>query len=105
MKNAFVIMGVSRQLGKVCEQIESLAAAIQEAEQGDTSVAEVYEGLLLDEMEHAQVLTLELTKLLSIGGEEPNTDGEGSVFAAGDLTDEKAGEPTEDGEEGGETEK
>lgn len=101
MKNAFAIMGVSRQLGKVCEQIESLASAIQEAEQGDTGVAEVYEGLLLDEMEHAQVLTLELTKLLSIGDEETNTDGEGSVFAAGDLTDEKAGEPAEDGAESG----
>ena len=93
MKNAFAMMSVSRQLGKVCEQIESLASAIQEAEQGETSVAEVYEGLLLDEMEHAQVLTLELTRLLSVGDEETNTDGEGSVFAAGDLTDEKAGEP------------
>jgi len=92
VKNSFAIMGMSRQLGKVCEQIESLVLSIQEAEQSDTGIASVYEGLLLDEMEHAQVLTLQLTKLLSFGEEVTNTDGEGSVFAEGDLNHAKTAE-------------
>ncbi len=101
MKNAWAIMTASRQLSKVCEQIESLTSAIQEAEQSDNDIAEVYEGLLLDEMEHAQVLTLELTRLLSVDNGDTNTDGEGSVFSGGELNDEKSNEITEEKEETG----
>lgn len=89
MKNSYAIMCMSHQLGKVCEQIEELACSIDESDRNGADVTAVYEGLLMDEVEHAQVLTLELTKLLVIGDEETNADGDGSVFAAGELTDEK----------------
>ena len=96
MKNAYAIMSVSCQLGKVCESIQSLASGIQEAEQHDGDVQSVFEGLLLDEMEHAQVLTLELTKLMDIGDDEAHTDDSGSVFAAGALNAEKTGAELEE---------
>lgn len=99
MKNVHAICCMSHQLAKVCEQIEELARAVEESEQMGADVTGVYEGLLMDEMEHAQVLTLEMTKMLAIGDEETNTDGDGSAFAAGDLTDEKAVETDSECEE------
>lgn len=99
MKNVHTICCMSRQLAKICEQIEELTRAVEESEQMGTDVIGVYEGLLMDEIEHVQVLTLEMTKMLLIGDEETNADGDGSVFAAGDLTDEKAVEADSECEE------
>lgn len=90
MKNAHAIACMSHQLAKVCEQIEELARAVEDSEQMSADVTGVYEGLLMDEVEHAQVLTLEMTKMLAIVNEKTNIDG--SVFAAGDLTEEKTAE-------------
>lgn len=101
MKNAYAISGMSRQMVKVCEQIDALAMGIQDTEQGIGDIADTYQDMLLDELEHIQMLTLKLTDLISQATEEgaANTDeGEGSAFSAGDLTAEKTGE---DGEEGG----
>lgn len=97
MKNVYAILSICSNIRKVCEQAEELARGIQETEQNGLGVSGVYEGLLMDEVEHLQVLTLEATKLVSDSfdeGESVNTD-EGSVFAPGDLTAEKGGEPAE----------
>lgn len=103
MKNAYAISSLSRQLIKTCGQIDSLAMGVQDTEQGIGDIADTYQDLLLDELEHAQMLTLKLTDLISqaVGEDTANADeGEGSAFAAGDLTDEKTGEA--DGEDEGE---
>lgn len=102
MKNAYAISSLARQLCKVGEKMDSLAMGVQDTEQNAPDVSEVYQGLLMDEVEHVQILTLELTKLVTEStGDSANVDeGDGgSVFAAGDLTDEKAGK-NGDGDEG-----
>jgi hypothetical protein len=92
VKNAYAIISISRQLTKASESIGSLAMGIQDVEQGIADISGVYEDLLLSEVEHAQILTLELTKLLTSDDGAPNTDeGDGSVFSQGDLTHTKAG--------------
>lgn len=101
MKNAYAISSLARQLGKVSDKMDSLAMGVQDTEQNAPDVSEVYQGLLMDEIEHLQILTLELTKLVTEStADAANADeGDGSAFAAGDLTDEKAGE-NGDGNEG-----
>ena len=101
MKNACAISSLARQLGKVSEKLDSLAMGVQE--QNAPDLTDVYQGLLLDEIEHVQILTLELTKAVVAAAEETNADEGGSVFAAGDLTAEKAGDG--DGDNGQSEEK
>lgn len=91
MKNAFAIGNIARQLGKVSEKVDSLVMGVQDSEQVSPELGEVYHGLLLDEIEHVQILALELTKAAMQTTESANADDGGSVFAAGDLTAEKAG--------------
>ena len=55
MKNAYTISSIARQLGKVAEKIDSLAMGVQDTEQGASDVSEVYQGLLLVEVEHAVI--------------------------------------------------
>ena len=98
MKNACAISSLARQLGKVSEKLDSLAMGVQDVEQNAPDLADVYQGLLLDEIEHVQILTLELTKAVVAAADEG-----GSVFAAGDLTAEKAGDG--DGDNGQSEEK
>ena len=90
MKNAFAISSLSRQMGKVCEQIDCLAMGVQGTEQGVGDIAGTYQDMLLDELEHIQILALMLTELISQAvGEEQETDtdeGEGNAFAEGELT-------------------
>ena len=62
MKNACAISSLARQLGKVSEKLDSLAMGVQDVEQNAPDLTDVYQGLLLDEIEHVQILTLELTK-------------------------------------------
>ena len=103
MKNTFAISSLSRQLGRVCDQIDHLAYDAQEISGKPNDLCEFYEGLLLDEVEHAQVLMLRMTDLVSqaIEEETANTDeGDGSAFAQGDLDAKKTGDAA--GEEGGE---
>ena len=67
MKNACAISSLARQLGKVSEKLDSLAMGVQDVEQNAPDLTDVYQGLLLDEIEHVQILTLELTKAV-VGG-------------------------------------
>ena len=97
MKNAYAISSLSQQMVKVCEQIDSLAMGVQDTEQGIGDLGDTYQNLLLDELEHIQMLTLKLTELVSeaVGEETANTDeGDGSAFARATST------PRRDGEEG-----
>lgn len=88
MKNAYTISSLAAQLGKVADQIQSLAMCAQEAENNDGSIAGVYEDMLLDEVEHVQVIALELTRL--IAPENENADeGDAGVFAEGELQSKK----------------
>jgi len=77
---------------------------MEQFEQGNPELLDVYAGLRMDELEHAQVLTLNLTDLVTQAADESteaNSDGaDAGVFAAGDLTD-TAGEAG-DGEGEGE---
>ena len=101
MKNAYTISSIARQLGKVAEKIDSLAMGVQDTEQNASDLAEVYQGLLLDEIEHAQILTLELTRLaaeIAGEGEASNADGDGGAFVPGELTVEKPGENGDGGD-------
>ena len=102
MKNAYAISSLSRQMVKVCEQIDSLAMGVQDTEQGNVDVADAYTDMLLDEIEHVQMLTLKLTEVITeaAGEYEPANADEagGSAFSEGELTVEK--KPSEDGDDG-----
>lgn len=88
MKNAYAICSLARQLCKVGEKIDSLASDIQGSEQDANGVSELFQNLLVDEIEHVQILTLELTKLVTEStGEATNAD-EGGAFAEGELQDD-----------------
>ena len=76
MINAKMIISAGNELSKTLETISAAACAI---DSGCTS--DVYETILLDCITHAQMLTLEMTKLIS-DGSEMNGD---SVFGPGEL--------------------
>lgn len=98
VKNAHNISSLARQLKVVSEKVDSLAMGVQDREQNSPDLTSVYQNLLLDEVEHVQILTLEITKAVAESTEpsETNADeGEGSVFAPGDLTDDKSKKPQE----------
>ena len=93
MKNAYGISSLARQLKAVAEKLDSLAMGAQDVEQNAPDLTGVYQNLLLDEVEHVQILTLEITKAVAEATEpsETNADeGGGSVFGPGDLTDDKS---------------
>lgn len=107
MKNMNDIGGICRQLQKVSERAEHLSMDVEGTEQTNSELADLYLGQLMDEAGHCQALVLKLTELLMEATDnagEPGTnadnDGDGSVFAAGDLTAQKgeAEEPKEEGQ-------
>lgn len=100
MKNTFSISEISHQLVKIYERIENLSSNIAHQDmEGDTELVEVYTGMRLDELEHAQKLTLMLTEMI-LGDADTNAvntdEGEGGVFAEGELTVEKTVEEPEE---------
>lgn len=105
MKNTFSISQISSLLVKTHEKIESLTHDIASCEmEGKSEYVDVYSQMRLDELEHAQQLTLKLTELIVLDSEEINTEnadeGEGSVFAEGELTDVKENEDSDCESEG-----
>lgn len=104
MKNGFVIGDVGCQLREVCNSIVSHSSGIDVLERNTNfnpeerieleRAKEMYHELLMDELEHAQMLVLTLTRLIAPEDEHrsENTDGDGGVFAAGELEDVKDGE-------------
>lgn len=58
-------------------------ANIDDAYAGDEELGELYEDMILDELRHVQLITLELTKLMT---EDTNMDdSDAGVFAEGEL--------------------
>lgn len=99
VKKALGISSLARQLKAVAERLDSITMGVEEVEQNSTDLTDVYRSLLLDEVEHVQVLTLEITKAVADATEpsETNADeGGGSVFGPGDLTDDKSKKPLEE---------
>lgn len=93
MKNAYAISSLAHQLKAVAEKLETLSMGAQEMEQQSSDLSDVYQSLLVDEVEHVQILTLEITKAVVEASEEHADDG--SVFGPGELTDDKSKEPIE----------
>ena len=88
MKNGMAISAICRQLKLVCDRIDNMSMDIEQFEQNNSDMVEVYASLRLDELEHAQMLTLNLTRLMTqseVEKPDVNTDEGGSVFAAGEL--------------------
>lgn len=96
MKNCQKINLYARQLRNVCGIIAetSMEAAV---DPNDVALDEVAENLLLNQLEQAQQLVLALTDCISDAvesaeDEKANADGDGSVFAPGELDAKKKGE-------------
>ena len=85
---------ICRQLIHTCEQIGSLSNGIENTP--DPELAGVYHDMRMDELEHAQVLILKITELVTTDApafsREDEEEGGGSVFAAGDLNVVKGAE-------------
>lgn len=80
MKNATAICSIVRQIGKSCDQVESLTTAIGSARYGSEPLGAIYENMILDAVEHIQILTLELTRQFT----DEELDGE-TAFGPGEL--------------------
>jgi hypothetical protein len=91
MKNMNVIMDIGQQVLKTAEKVQTLASGIQSIKELD-DFEETYEAILYDEVEHLQILTLELTKALTDADQLNADDGGGSAFFAGELTSENTGD-------------
>lgn len=92
MQNSYVIASLANVLTKTCESIEMMVCNTNEADQQSPELSEVYESMILDELAHAQMIVLNLTRMLT-GGDERSVDfnrtDEGSVFGPGELDDKK----------------
>lgn len=94
MQNRAAIESICTQLIKSCEKIQTVTSAMDAFGQSAEELAEVYGNIQFDELEHVQILTLSLTKLIS-DAESEHEDEAGSVFSSGDLTSEKKGDSEE----------
>lgn len=94
MQNKAAIGSICTQIIKSCEKIQTVTSAMDAFGQSAEELSEVYGDIQIDELEHVQVLTLSLTKLIS-DVESEHEDDVGSVFAPGDLTSEKNGDDEE----------
>ena len=90
MKNSYVIGSLSRALGKTCETIEMMVNNTNEADQQTPELSEVYESMILDELAHAQMIVLNLTKMLT-GSEDETGENqdEGGAFMPDELNAKK----------------
>lgn len=92
MKNAFTISSIAAQAGSVCTLLVTAIGNAQsfENEGHDVLVTECMD-TVVDELSHLQSLVIRLTELVTETSQEiygvsaENNDGEGSVFAEGEL--------------------
>ena len=82
MDNKNAIVNVCRQLCMISERICNLADSIEEMQTTNAELADTYENFLIDEVTHAQVAILELTRLVGGSG---TANGDDSAFAEGEL--------------------
>lgn len=101
MKNSYVISGMARMLSMTSKNLEMMVNSTHEAEEQSPEISATYEDMILDELNHVQMMTLALTKMLTEQAQpESHGDGEGgegSAFAAGEL-DDHATEPKKEAE-------
>ena len=93
MQNSYVIASLAKALIKTGESIDMMVCNTNEADQQTPELSEVYESMILDELAHAQMIVLNLTRMLTYGGEgsvDFNRTDEGSVFGPGELDDKKS---------------
>lgn len=102
MENTCLSKGICKQLRSLYDRIDSLTDEIINAmEQKDEVLVDEFTNMRMQELEQAQRLTLALTELIveDVPEEVNGDEGEGSVFAEGELAD-NLGDKTEDkGEE------
>lgn len=91
MTNENTIINLSGQLKAVAERVCNVVSGYEFVKDSDPEIAEVYERFVLDEVSHAQIIVLELTRLLTEGGEEK----EDEAFGPGEL-EENIGEKDEE---------
>lgn len=97
MENTCLSKGICKQLRSLYDRIDSLTDEIINAmEQKDEVLADEFTNMRMQELEQAQRLTLALTELIvdDVPEKENTDEGEGSTFAAGELTDD-LGDKTE----------
>lgn len=87
MTNEDIIKSLGGQLVSAAERIMDIAEGITAMREASPTVCENYEGFLLDEVAHVQILALDLTQAVTEG--EPGNGDE--AFGPGELTSE-AGE-------------
>ena len=96
MKNIVAITSIARTLGKIAEKLEATAYASRDTEETDEGLSKVYDEMLMDEVHHVQVLTLELTKAVI---PEENADEGESAFIEGELNSVVGPPDDEEGKE------
>lgn len=112
MENVLRIGAISRQLCKICEQVDLLSSFIAEENKhadanldaGEISfhISDVYADMICDELEHIQILTLKLTEIVaqSLLREVETNEDEDGEYSAGDPAGVKGGGKEGDGYEG-----
>ena len=73
MENELLIKMLAEQLQTVAETISVTAEALSELKANGSDVAEAYEHMLADDITHAQILVLEITKA-AVGDEKPEQE-------------------------------
>lgn len=102
MENTCLSKGICKQLRSLYDRIDSLTDEIINAmEQKDEVLVDEFANMRMQELEQAQRLTLALTELIvdDVPEKENIDEGEGSAFAAGELTDDLGDKTGGKGEE------
>ena len=96
MKNAYAIGDLAGLMAKTCDTIGQLSMTIGSAEQNDNEMLiESYKGILLNELENLQHMTISLTQFVTdIAASDEHRDDVGTVFQQGELDDD-LGDKTE----------
>ena len=68
MFNEDVIINLSCQLKSISDSIREVAAGHLAIKEVDAEIADNYERFVMDEVSHAQIVVLELTRLLTENG-------------------------------------
>ena len=92
MNDNFAIQNLCDQLSLAVGRIRSMTESM--VEPADPLLVETYEDMRMTELEHVQILTLTLTKLIApavpdTADAEDTARGDGSAFMPGELTHEK----------------
>ena len=79
--NSTVVISIGNQISETSKRISSLAVSLDEIKDIFPEAHDQYESILLDEVAHLQVLTLQMTELVT----EEDGNADDSVFAEGEL--------------------